>query len=238
MDERIRRVRVLSRCNDWKAAFCITIGYSVCFWPVFFCYLKHLSRFVERSYRMSSWSTPYQQFTSSHACCFMFSMGSSPHPPSRLPEQSCTISTRVFSVYDCTNSLHVSTPAHISMTAGLMRRAPASLPRHATQTLQGRLGWSLAHDIAHLRPAAVQVSRPQVRFLANVRDDRLSEVWFTGSYPRRQEPFGLQDGGPERPPDERTLNMGKSKYEQEPPHGHCCFATNHSLRSRGSGTSY
>src|SRR2546421_318410 len=54
------------------------------------------------------------------------------------------------------------------------------------------------------------------RHLAQVRTEPLSEVWFTSSSPKRSPADDLLgspgNGGDHKPPDERTLRLGKSKW--------------------------
>ena len=85
------------------------------------------------------------------------------------------------------------------MTAGLMRKSvSAGLPR--------------AHVVKPRSTAALlwATIRPAHRSLAIAReaDSTVSELWFTSSIPCPLPEIGGDHG---KPPDERTLKLGKSK---------------------------
>lgn len=80
---------------------------------------------------------------------------------------------------------------------------------------------SLTRPRAHamiLQPfeAAASIYRqrlvPSPRSLAQVRDDKsLSEVWFTSARPNATPLPTTDDASNAKPPDERTLKLGKSR---------------------------
>lgn len=92
------------------------------------------------------------------------------------------------------------------MTAGLMRtRLPSSLfrPRHAVTGAASRV-------VAHA--PAIAGSHVWTRSFARVQDPEIlsDQLWFSSTAPRPR-PDGVGSGGDHKPPDERTLKLGKSE---------------------------
>jgi hypothetical protein len=106
----------------------------------------------------------------------------------------------------------------MTRTLGSMRKLPA--PTTTTAVLTGR-GFVLNTTRQLLEHEPVLALRPLFpsRSLAQVRQEPLSEFWFTPSSPARSPADDLlgNNAGPgtsgdHKPPDERTLKLGKSSY--------------------------
>lgn len=96
------------------------------------------------------------------------------------------------------------------------------LPPSSTSRL---LRWRSPQPIVHhwLASEETAASQPSSRrSLAQVRPEPLDEIWFTSSAPRRSpadDLLGSTATGPNgdhKPPDERTLKLGKSMYKRLP----------------------
>jgi hypothetical protein len=97
----------------------------------------------------------------------------------------------------------------IVMTASVMRKfTPSALTR--VQLLHPK------RAAPELFASAIKPAQPtQTRSLANVRDVRgqdFAELWFNVAGPSLRPSEGPGSGMDYKPPDERTLKLGKSKY--------------------------
>lgn len=68
-----------------------------------------------------------------------------------------------------------------------------------------------------LRGSSIRIAPPKItsRSLAQVRDETFSDVWFTPAAPLlspADELLGPGGSGNRKPPDERTVKLGKSMY--------------------------
>jgi hypothetical protein len=92
----------------------------------------------------------------------------------------------------------------MSAPSSLLRSAPHSVPKVALP--------SIAPCYRVRQPAACPVTRTS-RTLATVNPGQkaLPDVWFTGSTPRHNIP-NPPGSDPQKPPDERTVKLGKSKH--------------------------